>query len=142
MRIAVRSVRATGASRVSELLAQLGYELDPPTVAGELSRQPGTQVVVAEVEDAEIVGVLALHLRRHLQLAATSASIDALVVDRQHRSHGIGEALVEAALAISREAGARSIDLNSSTVRVEARRFYERVGFEIVSYHFKRTLDT
>lgn len=125
---------------MSELLGQLGYGLDPSVVAAELAAEPGTQVIVAEL-DAEVVGMLAFHVRRHFQLARTCVSIDALVVDERRHSTGIGEALIEAAVTLSGEAGAASIDVNSDIRRVNARRFYERLGFEIVSNHFRRRLD-
>jgi ribosomal protein S18 acetylase RimI-like enzyme len=119
-------------------LEELGYGVAPEKVEVEM-REAGTDVLVADDAGA-VVGLLAMHTRRHFQMAAPVSSIDALVVGASHRGQAVGTALVREALALSRSLGAALIDLNSSVARVEARRFYERLGFQVVSYHFGRNL--
>ena len=57
------------------------------------------------------------------------AHIEDVVVDEAARGQGVGEALSLAALALARDAGARTVDLTSRPSRAAAGRLYERIGF-------------
>jgi ribosomal protein S18 acetylase RimI-like enzyme len=57
------------------------------------------------------------------------AWIEDVVVDASARGHGAGEALVNAAIATARDAGARTVDLTSRSDREAAHRLYDRTGF-------------
>jgi GNAT superfamily N-acetyltransferase len=57
------------------------------------------------------------------------ALLDAVVVTRARRGAGIGEAMIERALAIATEAGCYKMMLSSNLKRIDAHRFYERIGF-------------
>jgi len=63
-------------------------------------------------------------------------TIDTLIVDEQNRSRGIGEQLVGVAFATAKRSSAQAIELVSNLRRVEARRFYERLGFEVTANYF------
>jgi ribosomal protein S18 acetylase RimI-like enzyme len=52
------------------------------------------------------------------------------VVDGAARGHGVGAALVKAALERAEAAGARTVDLTSRPDREAANRLYVRMGFE------------
>lgn len=134
----VRLASQADAQRLCELLAELGYELTADEVARG-REEPGAHVLVAEQDD-RVVGLLSMHTRRHFQLAGVVTSIDALVVAASHRGNGVGRALVQAACRVAQELGATLVDLNSNVTRVDARTFYERLGFEVVSQHFRRAL--
>jgi GNAT superfamily N-acetyltransferase len=69
----------------------------------------------------------------------TLITIDTLVVDEAHRSHGIGERLVGVALEAAARCSAQAVEAVSHHRRVDARRFYERLGFEVTSNYFVRT---
>jgi ribosomal protein S18 acetylase RimI-like enzyme len=56
--------------------------------------------------------------------------IEDVVVDESARGQGIGSALVEAAVHLARDAGARSVDLTSRPERAEANLLYQRLGFD------------
>jgi ribosomal protein S18 acetylase RimI-like enzyme len=56
--------------------------------------------------------------------------IEDVVVARQARGRGIGEALVRRAMDLAREAGAEFVDLTSRPAREAANRLYMRMGFE------------
>jgi ribosomal protein S18 acetylase RimI-like enzyme len=62
-----------------------------------------------------------------------------LVVDEAHRSRGIGERLVDAALEAAARNNAQAVEVVSALRRVEARRFYERLGFEVSANYFVRS---
>lgn len=59
------------------------------------------------------------------------ARIEDVVVDEAARGHGVAGLLIEEALRIAREAGARTVDLTSRPDRAAANRLYERLGFAV-----------
>jgi ribosomal protein S18 acetylase RimI-like enzyme len=56
--------------------------------------------------------------------------IEDVVVDESMRGHGIGEALVRAAVVRAKAEGAKTVDLTSRPSREAANRLYQRCGFE------------
>jgi predicted N-acetyltransferase YhbS len=123
------------AARISELLDQLGWSVPPDAVVTELSASPATQVVVAEY-DGDVIGLIAVTTRRQFQRAGNLITIDTLIVDAQNRSRGIGEELVGVAFEAAKRSNAQAIEIVSNLRRVEARRFYERLGFEVTANYF------
>jgi predicted N-acetyltransferase YhbS len=126
------------AQRISELLDQLGWSVPPDAVVAELSASPATEVVVAE-RDGDVVGLIAVTTRRQFQRAGNLITIDTLIVDEQNRSQGIGEQLIGVAVEAAKRNNAQAIELVSNLRRVEARRFYERLGFEVTANYFVRS---
>jgi predicted N-acetyltransferase YhbS len=135
MHTTLRAAVPTDAARISELLDQLGWPVSPDAVVAELSASPATEVVVAEW-DGDVVGLIAVTTRRQFQRAGNLITIDALVVDEQHRSRGIGEQLVGVAVEAATRSSAQAIELVSHLRRVDARRFYERLGFQVTANYF------
>ena len=77
--------------------------------------------------DSAIVGLLTLAM---FPLATgLRAWIEDVVVDTSARGQGAGDALVNAAIATARDAGAHTVDLTSRSDREAAHRLYERMGF-------------
>jgi ribosomal protein S18 acetylase RimI-like enzyme len=74
-------------------------------------------------------GVAVLRFRPALWTTAVEAYLAELYVVPALRGRGIGRALLEAAMELSRERGADHLDLNTSTDDVAARALYERFGF-------------
>ncbi len=138
MEATLRAARPEDASRISALLEQLGWAVTPDKVVAELSASPTTEVVVAE-SDGDVVGLIAVTTRRQFQRAGNLITIDTLVVDEAHRSHGIGERLVGVALEAAARCSAQVVEAVSHLRRVDARRFYERLGFDVTSNYFVRT---
>jgi GNAT superfamily N-acetyltransferase len=66
--------------------------------------------------------------------------VDDLVTSAEHRSHGVGAALLAELSRRAREAGCRAIDLDSGLTRADAHRFYIRERMPITSFHFTREL--
>jgi GNAT superfamily N-acetyltransferase len=54
--------------------------------------------------------------------------VEDLAVSPEHRSEGVGRALLDAAKDWARERGATHLELDSGEARKEAHRFYEREG--------------
>ena len=105
-----------------------------------IEASPGSDVLVAEVDGA-VVGVCQLIVFRHLQhRGGLCAEIESVPVCEALRSQGIGSALVSAAVARAREAGCYRVQLTSNNARVDAHRFYERLGFVASHQGFKLLL--
>jgi GNAT superfamily N-acetyltransferase len=90
----------------------------------------------------EVVGTFQLVLfQALLRHGALIAIAEAVHVRPDTRGLGIGRAMMEFALAEARRRGAASIQLTSNKKRLDAHRFYERVGFERRHEGFKIDLD-
>jgi GNAT superfamily N-acetyltransferase len=59
-----------------------------------------------------------------------------IVVDEAHRSQGIGERLVDVALEAAARNNAQAVEVASALRRVEARGFYELLGFDVTANYF------
>jgi ribosomal protein S18 acetylase RimI-like enzyme len=113
---------------LGRLLPQLSSVAPPdlPTLA-RICADRRVVLLLARLE-GEIVGSLTVVLFE--TLTGVRAWIEDVVVDETRRGAGIGTALLEEALRIARNAGARSVDLTSRPSRQAANRLYERTGFE------------
>lgn len=66
--------------------------------------------------------------------------VDDLVTDEKHRSSGVGRSLLTRLEGLARDAGCRSLTLDSGTQRTQAHKFYFREGMIVSGFHFHRTL--
>lgn len=98
-------------------------------------------LVVAERE-GEVVGTLQLSMQPGLsRRGATRCTIEGVRIAADARDTGLGTQLIEWAIEESRRLGASLVQLTSDATRVDARRFYERLGFTASHVGFKLTLD-
>ena len=74
-------------------------------------------------------GFAELRFRPSLYTGALDAYLEELYVVPERRGHGLGRALLEAAMEHARERGAAHIDLGTSEDDVAARALYESAGF-------------
>jgi ribosomal protein S18 acetylase RimI-like enzyme len=96
-----------------------------------VERDPNIQLVVAEDEGGEVVGCLQLCILPGLSSqGASRALIEDVRVASRCRSRGIGEQLVQWAVAEARARGCRLVELLTHNTRVDAQRFYKRLGFQ------------
>jgi ribosomal protein S18 acetylase RimI-like enzyme len=58
------------------------------------------------------------------------AKIEGVRVDRSLRGLGIGEQMIDAMVEKSRARGCKQLQLTTNKQRIEAQRFYKRIGFE------------
>jgi ribosomal protein S18 acetylase RimI-like enzyme len=94
-----------------------------------LSRDPNIGLVIAE-EGGEVVGCLQLCILPGLSSQGASRGlIEDVRVASDRRSRGIGEQLVQWALGEARARGCKLVELLTHHTRVDAQRFYERLGF-------------
>lgn len=95
----------------------------------EIDYDRHNELIVAEV-NGEIIGTLQLTFIPSLSYqGGKRAQIEAVRVDRKHRSQGIGGQLFEWAIVRAREEGCRLVQLTTNNTRSDAQRFYERLGF-------------
>jgi ribosomal protein S18 acetylase RimI-like enzyme len=106
----------------------------------DIAADPGNQLFVA-VQDEEVIGCLQLTVIPGMSRAGMRrAQIESVRVSSRHRGARVGEKLVLDAAARARAAGCGMLQLTSDVSRVDARRFYERLGFEASHVGMKLTL--
>jgi ribosomal protein S18 acetylase RimI-like enzyme len=95
-----------------------------------VDRDPNIQLVVAQDDDGAVIGCLQLCILPGLSSqGASRALIEDVRVASHCRSRGVGEQLVQWAVTEARGRGCRLVELLTHNTRVDAQRFYERLGF-------------
>ena len=95
-----------------------------------VDRNPNIQLVVAEDGEGAVVGCLQLCTMPGLSSQGASRGlIEDVRVAGHSRSRGIGEQLVQWAVVEARARGCNLVELLTHHSRVDAQRFYERLGF-------------
>jgi ribosomal protein S18 acetylase RimI-like enzyme len=117
------------AESVASLIPQLSSSSPPPDPEqlGRIIADPATTLFLAR-EDGTLVGMLTLAV--FMLPTGVRAWIEDVVVDDAARGSGVASALVEAALHLADELGARTVDLTSRPEREAANRLYLRLGFD------------
>jgi GNAT superfamily N-acetyltransferase len=82
-------------------------------------------VLVAE-HRGELLGFATAYLDLNSVRFGLRCWVEDLAVSPEHRSQGVGKALLEAAKQWARERGATHLELDSGDARKDAHRFYER----------------
>ena len=118
---------------VLQLIPQLGKHKIPPTqeeLKGLVNSESSTLLVAyRERENDQIVGLLCLTIYR--VPTGVRSIIEDLIVDENVRREGVGQALIQYAIGLAREAGAAAITLTSNPQREAANQFYKSMGFEL-----------
>ena len=104
-----------------------------------LDRDPNIRLVVAQDADGVVIGCLQLCILPGISSQGASRGlIEDVRVAAHCRSHGIGEQLVQWAVAEARARSCKLVELLTHQTRVDAQRFYARLGFQ--SSHVGMTL--
>ena len=89
------------------------------------------QLVVAEDEDGAVIGCLQLCILPGISSQGASRGlIEDVRVATHCRSRGVGEKIVQWAVAEARAKGCVLVELLTHSTRVDAQRFYARLGFQ------------
>ena len=119
---------------VGRLLHRFNLEFDDPSPepsvmaarVGELVAAGDTVVLIAgEGPDALVL----LRFRANLWSPHDESYVAELYVVPEHRRHGLGQALMERAMSLSRERGCDRIELCTEETDIGARALYEKLGF-------------
>jgi ribosomal protein S18 acetylase RimI-like enzyme len=140
-RVKIRSARSDDVAAIVAMLAddalgrgreRLEDPLPPSYLEAfeKVERDPNIELVVAEGEGGEVIGCLQLCILPGLSSQGASRGlIEDVRVASHCRSRGIGEQLVQWAVAEARGKGCRLVELLTHNTRVDAQRFYKRLGF-------------
>lgn len=131
----------------SELLARseaIHRQLRPqlPTAYAERMHAilaAGAQMIVAE-RDGQVLGLAVYRLIENT-FEGRKLYVDDLVSDENHRSQGVGAALMDWMETRARESGCSTLALDSGSQRHRAHRFYFSRGLHIASYSFRKLLE-
>ena len=142
MDLTLRPAREADAGQVASLMTELGY---PSTAEGvedrlhvSLNSQTG-RCLVAHAHN-EVIGMMSMELIPYFPTGSTICRVTSLVVSSRHRGRGVGEKLIAAAAMFAREHGCSGIEVTSAERRVDAHRFYQRLGFDRTGPRFFQTL--
>jgi ribosomal protein S18 acetylase RimI-like enzyme len=111
---------------------RLEQPLPPPYFEAfeRVDRDPNIQLVVAVNGEGAVVGCLQLCILPGLSSQGASRGlIEDVRVASHCRSRGIGEQMVQWAVAQARAQRCKLVELLTHQTRVDAQRFYERLGF-------------
>ena len=129
-----RVARATDTAAVATLLHDFNVEFDTPTPGVEvlterLERLLARDDVVALLAGEPAVAVALLTFRPSVWDPGPVALLEELYVRPDVRGRGIGHEVLELAMAVARERGSQTFEINVDEADVDARRFYEAHGF-------------
>jgi ribosomal protein S18 acetylase RimI-like enzyme len=134
---AVRRATRDDAAAIGQLLYDFNREYDDPApppavIAGriaELMDGGDETIVLLSGATGDPDGLAVLRLRPNLWSPARECYLAELYVIPERRRQGQGLALMEAAMATARAAGADRMDLGTGEDDTAARALYERLGF-------------
>jgi GNAT superfamily N-acetyltransferase len=96
-----------------------------------LERASHIQLVVAEDEEGAVIGCLQLCILPGLSSQGASRGlIEDVRVAAHCRGRGVGEKIVQWAVAEARAKGCALVELLTHNTRIDAQRFYARLGFQ------------
>jgi len=72
--------------------------------------------------------------------ASKAGYVALMAVDESYRRRGIGGALLKRLLEEFRKAGADVVTVHCPAEAIEAKKLYDKLGFEVGAYHMKRRL--
>jgi ribosomal protein S18 acetylase RimI-like enzyme len=106
----------------------------------EMAEQPANELLVA-VKGDEVIGCLQMTIVTGLsRRGVRRAQLEGVRVSSEHRGEKVGEQLVQHAIARARAAGCGLVQLTSDVSRLDARRFYEKLGFKATHIGMKLPL--
>ena len=142
MPVLLRSPTEADAKHVASLLAELGYPSKETDVRDRLRRSLHRQsscFLLAQFA-SEVIGLVSAELVPYFPTGSTICRVTALVVSTHHRGRRVGEKLVAGAVDFARQHHCSGIEITSAEHRLDAHRFYERLGFSRTSSRFFQAL--
>jgi len=95
----------------------------------QINQDPNHELIVAE-RNGEVMGTLHLMFLPSVSFqGGWRAQIESVRVDRRFQNRGIGSQMMQWAIERARQRGAHVVQLTPYHSRLDAHRFYERLGF-------------
>lgn len=148
-KITFRRATAEDVARIVELLADdsLGAgresteDLAPYQAAfKEADEDPRNLIIVVEQDGTVIATAQLTFIAGLSRKAAKRAQIEGVRVAAEARGTGLGSRLIEWCVERAREEDCALVQLTSDATRIDAHRFYEKLGFQASHMGFKLPL--
>jgi ribosomal protein S18 acetylase RimI-like enzyme len=138
--MAIREARREDIRRMVEMLADDEVARGREDLSGDMAAyhvafdaiaaDPNNALYVWD-EDGAVMGCLQLTFIPGMSYHGSwIAKVEGVRVDRSLRSLGIGEQMMDAMIEKSRARGCKQLQLTTNKRRIDAQRFYRRLGFE------------
>ena len=96
----------------------------------QISQDPNHELIVAE-RNRQVVGTLHLMFLPSVSFqGGLRAQVESVRVDTLFQSQGIGSEMMKWAMERAKQRGAHVVQLTTHKSRLDAHRFYERLGFK------------
>ena len=96
----------------------------------QINKDPNHELIVAE-RNGEVIGTLHLMFLPSVSFqGGLRAQIESVRVDKRFQSQSIGSEMMKWAMECARQRNAHVVQLTTHKSRVDAHRFYERLGFK------------
>jgi ribosomal protein S18 acetylase RimI-like enzyme len=121
---------------------QLTDPLDPGYIDAfnKITTDPNQYLMVVE-SNSQLIATCHLTIIPSLTFCGqTRLQIEAVRVAKQYRNRGVGEWMINKAIAYGKSRGASIVQLTTNKERTAANRFYQRLGFTASHYGMKRYL--
>lgn len=137
----IRDAEPADAPQIVELLRFLGHPIAIDRVVENLARLAQLRELPLIAEDGtHILGLIGLHIMVTVHRDSAVGRIPVLVVREDAQGRGIGRKLVETVEKRLSDAGCKLIEVTSNNRRLDAHRFYEKLGYEKTSSRFMKRL--
>ena len=138
--MALREARREDIRRIIEMLADDEVARGREDLSGDkaadhaafdvIAADPNNTLYVWD-ENGAVMGCLQLTFIPGMSYGGSwIAKVEGVRVDRSLRGLGIGEQMIDAIVAKSRTRGCKQLQLTTNKQRIDAHRFYKRLGFE------------
>jgi ribosomal protein S18 acetylase RimI-like enzyme len=147
---------APAMGRLGALLVREHHDFDPNRFIGATSEtakrygsflgsqldQPNTILLVAE-SNTKVVGYTYASVQGfdYMELRGPAGVLEDIVVDPDHRQHGIGRMLLEATLEALKARGAPRVVLSTAEKNEAAQHLFDRAGFRRTMIEMTRELE-
>jgi N-acetylglutamate synthase-like GNAT family acetyltransferase len=142
MPVLLRNATEADVTHVESLLAELGYPPKDGDIRHRLRRSlhSDTSRVLLAQSASQVIGLVSVELVPYFPNGSTICRVTGLVVSTRHRGRGIGEKLLTGVADFARERHCSGIEITSAEHRLDAHRFYQRLGFSRTSFRFFQAL--
>ena len=105
------------------------------------SLESNKKILVAELNDIEIVGIVSIVFLSRLNRTTLEMYIPELVVLEKYRNQGVGKKLIASCIDLAKEKKCHRIRLESGHQRKNSHKFYQNLGFEQSALSFTKNLE-